>query len=130
MYDYITDADKGKVIAVSIPLTDFKMSNPNRINRIWSYSWDSKATQEVAEADLQYFNFIGLMRDCNPNNVQPASSGNIYISDMKVCDVKAAKNLEVRDVSLADRLFSRYAVIEALTFGKEETQWNRKHPAF
>jgi len=99
MYDYVSDADKGKIITVSIPLTDFKMENPNRINRIWSYSWDGKASQEEAEADLQYFNFIGLMRDCNPANVRPESSGNIYISDMLVCSVNPISNLEVRDVT-------------------------------
>ena len=99
MYDYITDEDKGKVIVVSIPLTDFKLANPNAINRIWSYSWDSKAAQEEAEVDLEYFNFIGLMRDCNIANEQPESSGNIYISDMMVSSVDKVKNLEIRDVT-------------------------------
>ena len=45
---------------------------------VMEMSHRSKVFDEIikeAEADLQYFNFIGLMRDCNPANVQPASSG-------------------------------------------------------
>ena len=98
MNDYVKEEDKGKIITVSIPLTDFKLSTPGAINRIWSYSWDSKADQEAAEVDLQYFNFIGVLRDCSI--AQPANeTGNVYISDMRICNVKAVENLEIRDIT-------------------------------
>lgn len=98
MNDYIKEEDKGKIITVSIPLSEFKLSTPGAINRIWSYSWDSKASQEAAEIDLQYFNFIGVLRDCSI--AQPENpTGNVYISDMRICNVKAVENLEIRDIT-------------------------------
>lgn len=96
--DYISEEDKGKYITVCIPLTDFRLSNPNIFQRIWTYTWSTQMNDRV-EFDFTHLNYFGLLRDCGEDVEKNPTSGFVYVSDMMICDVKPVTDLRAEDVT-------------------------------
>lgn len=114
--DYITDADKGKTMYVSIPLKDFTISNPHAFQSLWNNKWSGRDADVEKEIDWTLFSSMGFLRrvyDGNNGNSDPKIetpeyvSGYIYEGDMFIANVEPPKNFSVYDVK-ADKIVLKW----------------------
>lgn len=106
--DYITEADRGVGKYFSIPMSDFKLSNPHAFQSVWNDSWAGVDTPDT-KMDIDFTRFSGmylLRRVYDGNNGSsdtkldtPAyTSGYIYTAGHYITDVKPVKNFRIDDV--------------------------------
>ena len=105
--DYITEDDRGRGMYVSIPISDFKLSNPHAFQSLWNDSWAGVDTPD-AKMEIDYTRFGGaylLRRVYDGDNGSsdtkldtPAyTSGYIYTAEYYITDVKPVKNFRIDD---------------------------------
>ena len=106
--DYVKEEDKGKAIYVSIPLADFRLSNPNAFQNVWNTTWAGVDTPDmVKEIDWERIQTIGFARRIYDGNngssdtklVTPSySDAYIYEGGMFVTNVNPVTDFTVYDV--------------------------------
>lgn len=106
--DYISDADKGKAIYVSIPLKDFTLSNPHIFQNIWNDEWSGADSGDtVAELNWKQFGSMGFIRrvydgnnGSSDNKFTTPEYGDAYIYDggMYITNVNPVTDFRVYDV--------------------------------
>ncbi len=105
--DYITEADRGHGMYVSIPLKDFTLSNPHMFQSIWNDTWanlDSDVPQEINWKRFYYMGFIRRVYDGNNGSgdvkleTPEYNSGYVYTGEYYVTNVNPVKNFRVYDV--------------------------------
>lgn len=115
--DYISDADKGHAIYVSIPLKDFTLSNPHVFQNLWNDQWSGSDTPDtVSEINWKQFGSIGFIRRVYDGNNGASDAkfttpeyDNAYIYDggMYITNVNPVTNFRVYDIK-SDKMILKW----------------------
>ena len=111
--DYITEADRGEGKYFSIPISDFKLSNPHAFQSVWNDPWAGVDTPDT-KMDIDFTRFSGmylLRRVYDGDNgssdtkldTPKYTNGYIYTAGHYITDVKPVKNFRIDDV-LEDKI--------------------------